>query len=203
MTPRSLRGRFPFALVVVGLVTLALPAAVTAHADLVRANPEDGEVVTAPVTAVTGRYSEDLVVGSRLVIKDGTGATVGTGDVDPENHRRMIARLAVALREGTFTVESTARSADGHVERTTWSFTVAVPASPSPTPSASVGASPTAEPTVSEAASTSESPGPSASPAPTDTTSGTGDVLLPIIAALAIVAVGAGFLLNRSRTPRS
>jgi methionine-rich copper-binding protein CopC len=188
---------------VVGLVTLALPAAVTAHADLVRANPEDGEVVTAPVTAVTGRYSEDLTDGSRLVIKDGTGATVGTGDVDPENHRRMIARLAVALREGTFTVESTARSADGHVERTTWSFTVAVPASPSPTPSASVGASPTAEPTVSEAASTSESPGPSASPAPTDTTSGTGDVLLPIIAALAIVAVGAGFLLNRSRTPRS
>lgn len=204
MTPRIAGGRVQRALVVGWLLALALPTAVTAHAELLRANPEDGEVVTAPVTAVTGRYSEDLVDGSRLVIKDEGGATVGTGMVDPQDDRRMIARLDAALREGEFTVESTARSADGHVERTTWSFSVAVPPSPSPTPSAteSASAEPSATPQPSPSAAPSESSSPTASPVPGDTTSGTGDVLLPIIAALAIVAVGAGFLLNRSRTPR-
>jgi len=203
MTPRIRGGRFWRGLVMAGLLALALPMAVTAHAELVRADPADGEVLSTPVTTVSARYSEDLINGSRLVIKDTSGATVGTGNVDPGNDRRMIARLDRALTGGSFTVESTARSADGHVERTTWSFRVAVPPTKSlPTPSPTASAS--AEPTATEAPtpSASGSPSPTASPAPIDPVSGTGDVLLPIIAALAIVAVGAGFLLNRSRTPR-
>lgn len=204
MTRRIAGGRVQRALVIAWLVALAVPVTAAAHAELLRANPEDGEVVTAPVTAVTGRYSEDLIDGSRLVIKDASGATVGTGDVDPENDRRMIARLDTALRSGAFTVESTARSVDGHVERTTWTFSVALPATPEPTPTpdASATTEPSPPETPSATASPSASPSPAASPAPGDTTSGTGDVLLPIIAALAIIAVGAGFLLNRSRTPR-
>jgi methionine-rich copper-binding protein CopC len=202
MTPRIRGGRFRRALVVAWLVALALPAAATAHAELLRADPEDGEVVTTPVTAVTGRYSEDLVDGSRLVIKDASGATVGTGNVDPENDRRMVARPDATLTSGAFTVESTARSADGHVERTTWTFSVSIPATPSPTPSPSAAPSPTAEPSPSSTASPPPSPSPTPSPAPGDATSGTSDVLLPIIAALAIVAIGAGFLLNRSRRLR-
>jgi methionine-rich copper-binding protein CopC len=202
MTPRIRGGRFRRALVVAWLVALALPAAATAHAELLRADPEDGEVVTTPVTAVTGRYSEDLVDGSRLVIKDASGATVGTGNVDPENDRRMVARPDATLTSGAFTVESTARSADGHVERTTWTFSVSIPATPSPTPSPSAAPSPTAEPSPSGTASPPPSPSPTPSPAPGDATSGTSDVLLPIIAALAIVAIGAGFLLNRSRRLR-
>lgn len=205
MTPRIPGGRVRRALVLAWLVALALPTAVTAHAELLRANPEDGEVVTAPVTAVTGRYSEDLKDGSRLVIKDASGASVGTGTIDPENDRRMIARFDAALRDGAYTVESTSISAeDGDVERVTWTFSVAV-ATPTESPSA--------EPTPictdlcdggsSAMPTPATSPSPTASPVPGDTTSGTGDVLLPIIAALAIVAVGAGFLLNRSRTPRS
>ena len=189
------------------ILTLAFPHLVAAHAELVRANPADGETVTRPVTAVTGRYSEDLTGGSRLVIKDGSGATVGTASVDPENDRRMIARLARALTEGDFTVESTSISAeDGDIERLTWTFTVAVAATASPSDSPSDG--PGLSPSPSAAASLSPSPAPSANPSPTaspapgDATSGTGDVLLPIIAALAIVAIGAGFLLQRSRTPR-
>jgi methionine-rich copper-binding protein CopC len=204
MTPRIPAGRLQRALVVAWLLALALPHGAVAHAELVRANPADGEVVTAPVTAVTGRYSEDLKAGSRLVVKDASGATVGSGEIDPGNDRRMIARIAPALTQGTFTVESTSISAhDGDIERVTWSFTVSIPASPSPTPSPSAGASPTAAPSPSVPPSSSESPSVTASPTPGDPTSGTaGDVLLPIIAALAIIAVGAGFLLNRSRAPR-
>lgn len=204
MTPRIPRGRVRRALILAWLVTLTLPVVVTAHAELLRANPEDGEVVTAPVTAVTGRYSEDLKAGSRLVIKDASGATVGTGTIDPENDRRMIARLDAALRDGAYTVESTSVSAeDGDIERVTWTFSVAV---------ATASESPSAEPTPmctdlcdsesSAMPTPATAPSPTASPVPGDTTSGSGDVLLPIIAALAIVAVGAGFLLNRSRTPR-
>ena len=209
MTPRIPGGRVGRALVLAWLVALALPIAVTAHAELLRANPEDDEVVTAPVTAVTGRYSEDLKDGSRLVIKDASGATVGTGTIDPENDRRMIARFDAALRDGAYTVESTSISAqDGDVERVTWSFSVAV-ATPTPSPSAEPtaictdgcdGRSSGGPPTPT--AGPSDSPSPTASPVPGDTTSGTGEVLLPIIAALAIVAVGAGFLLDRSRTRR-
>jgi hypothetical protein len=180
---------------------LALASPVAAHAELVRAIPADGETVTEPITVVSGRYSEDLISGSRLEITDGSGARVASGGIDPEDARRMVARPESPLTDGTYTVQSTARSADGHVERATWTFTVAVPASPSPTPEPTPTPS-DASPSPSATASPSESPSatPTASPAPTDPASGSGDVLLPIIAALAIVATGAGFLLNRSRT---
>lgn len=203
MTSRAAGRRIPRALLLAWLLSLALADTAAAHAELLRANPEDGETVTRPVTAVTGRYTEDLSDGSRLVIKDASGTTVGTGGIDPEDDRRLIALLAPALTEGSFTVESTARSADGHVERSTWRFTVSVAATPTATSSASAAASASPEPTPTAEPSTSPATSPSPSPSPaTDPTSATGDVLLPIVAALAIVAVGAGFLLNRSRSPR-
>jgi uncharacterized protein HemX len=65
------------------------------------------------------------------------------------------------------------------------------------TPSAATSQTPAA--TASPTASPTPSPTPTASPDPGSQTSGTGDVLLPILAALAIVAVGAGFLLRRGR----
>jgi methionine-rich copper-binding protein CopC len=182
-------------------LALAGASAAAAHAELVRAIPADGETVTEPVTVISGRYSEDLVDGSRLVIKDPSGTTVATGVVDPDDDRRMVARPETALTDGAFTVESTARSADGHVERVTWTFTVSVPASPTATASPTASPEPSLEPSASVDASPTASPTPTASPAPSDSTSGTSDVLIPIIAALAIVAVGAGILLGRSRRP--
>jgi hypothetical protein len=118
----------------------------------------------------------------------------------------MIARPESPLLDGTYTVRSTATSTDGHTERVTWSFTVAVAASPSPTaeptPTASAepsSASPT--PAATPSPSIEATPSPSATAGPSDPTSGGGsDVLLPILAALAIVAVGAGFLLLRGRS---
>ena len=186
------------------LVMLASPVA--AHAELLRAIPADGETVTEPVTVVSGRYSQDLSGNSRLVIKDATGSTVATGGIDPDNQRRMVARPDAPLTEGTFTVESTSVSAeDGDIERVTWTFTVeaasAAP-SPSPTASSSPAESPTAAPSTAPptaSAPSSSSPSPSASPGPTTPTSSGSDVLLPIIAALAIVGAVAGFLLTRNR----
>jgi LPXTG-motif cell wall-anchored protein len=50
---------------------------------------------------------------------------------------------------------------------------------------------------VVPSASATEAPSPS--PAPGDSTSDSSNVILPIIAALAIVAIGGVYLLNRNR----
>lgn len=203
-SPRSIRRLAPVALAISTL--LVLPAVATAHAELVRAIPADGATVTEPVTFVSGRYSEDLTADSSLLILDATGATIGRGGVDPNDDGVMIARPAAPLTAGTFTVRSTAISrVDGHPERVTWTFTVAVPATPSPTASPSGSAPPpstesTSSPTATASAAATPTPSPSA--APGDAASSLGDVALPIVAALAIVLIGAGALLRRGRPGR-
>lgn len=199
--------RLRAAALIATFVILAVPGSVLAHAELQRSIPDNGETVTDPVTLVTGTYSQDLAANSRLLVKDASGATVATGAVDPNNVRRMIARPATPLGNGAYDVQSTSVSADdGDIERVQWTFTVAVAASPSPTevPSASVEPTPVCtdecpgqvSPT---APSPSASVAPSPSPAPSDSTSDSSNVILPIIAALAIVAVGGAYLLNRNR----
>ncbi len=178
-----------------------VPGIAAAHAELVRAIPADGATVTEPVTFVSGRYSEDLTVDSSLLILDSTGATIGRGGVDPNDDRVMIARPDVPLTSGTFRVRSTAISQeDGHPERAAWTFTVDVPASPAPTavPSSSApppSSEPTPTPTLAPTAA------PTASPPPADQTASLADLAIPIVAALALVTIGAGFLLRRGRRP--
>jgi methionine-rich copper-binding protein CopC len=204
----SRRRALSFLAPIAAIAVLLLSATtVAAHAELVRAIPADGETVTGPVTVVSGRYSQDLADNSRLEIKDLGGATLGTGGVDPQDGRRMVVRPDAPLVDGTFTVESTSVSAeDGDIERLTWTFTVTAPATSAPAPpSPTASGSPASSPSVAASsappsASPPASPSPSASPAPTTPTSGGGDVVLPIIAAFAIVAVAAGFLLTRNRS---
>jgi methionine-rich copper-binding protein CopC len=202
---------------VVAISALALLAPIAAaHAELVRAIPDQGASVTVPVSVVSGRYSEDMTGNSHLDVKDATGATVATGGIDPQDPRRLIARPATPLTSGTFTVESTTISAqDGDIDRTTWTFTVTAaassgppassepPASSAPPSTGSPGASsppPSSAPT-STAPSTEPSAAPSPSPSGGTDTSGSSDssVILPIVAALAIIVIGAAFLLNRGR----
>jgi len=194
--------RLRVASLIATFVILAVPGSALAHAELQRAIPADGETVTDTVTVVTGTYSQDLAANSKLLVKDASGATVATGTVDPGNVRRMVARPDAPLENGTYEVQSTSVSADdGDIERVQWTFTVAVAASPSPTevPSVSAGtsSSPEATPSVVPSASPTEAPSPS--PAPGDSTSDSSNVILPIIAALAIVAIGGVYLLNRNR----
>ena len=196
--------RLRVASLIATFVILAVPGSAFAHAELQRSIPDNGETLTDPVTVVTGTYSQDLAANSKLLVKDASGATVATGTVDPGNVRRMVARPDAPLGNGTYDVQSTSVSADdGDIERVQWTFTVAVAvaASPSPTevPSVSAGtsSSPEATPSVVPSASATEAPSPS--PAPGDSTSDSSNVILPIIAALAIVAIGGVYLLNRNR----
>jgi methionine-rich copper-binding protein CopC len=197
MTPRTSR-RGLGAVVVALVAILILPAAVAAHAELQTATPKDGATVAGSPPAISGTYSEAMTTtGSSLVLLGPDGKQVATGGVDPANNKRMAIDPVPDLVPGTYTVKSTTKSAaDGDVDRKEWSFTVV----PAPTPTPTLAPSATPAPSVT-APPASASPTPNASPAPSaavdGTSSGGGDVVLPIIAALAIVTVGGALLLGR------
>jgi copper resistance protein C len=182
------------------IATLLVPGLVRAHAELETATPADKATVTEPAAEVSGIYSEAMTPdGSSLVVKNASGATVAQGTVDPEDDTRMVATPATPLGNGVYTVESTAVATDGHIEHATWTFAVAVAATPAPTPVAStaVSAAPTALPA---------SPLPSVAPTPVPSADGSStgsgsDVLLPIIVALIILGGGAAYLLSRRNRP--
>ena len=197
MTSRaSWRGLGAF--VIAFAVTLILPAEVHAHAELQTATPKDGATVAGSPPEISGSYSEAMTTtGSSLVLLGPDGKQVATGGVDPANDRRMAIDPVPDLVPGLYTVKSTTKSAaDGDIDRKEWSFTVFPASTPTPT----LAPSATAAPSVS-APPASTSPTPNASPAPSaaadGTSSGGGDVVLPIIAALAIATVGGALLLGR------
>ncbi len=196
-------GRLAAALAANALLVILLPAVVSGHAEIKTPTPRDKSTVTEPITEISATYTETLAKDSRLKVTDSTGATVATGSVDPDNDKRMVATPEQPLESGTFTVASTAIAKDLHVERERWTFTVEVPATPAPTPVVTppASSSPTAAPTPSPIPSAS--PAPSASGEGGSPTGSTGDVILPIIAALAIVGVGGALLLGRRGRPGS
>ena len=181
------------------MAVLLVPAVVLAHADLETASPADRSTVTEPVAEVAGIYSEAMTPdGSSLVVKDASGATVVRGTVDPEDDTRMVATPAVPLGSGVYTVESTAVSNDGHAERTTWTFTVAVVVTPPPTQVPTPVASAVPTPVPTPLASLAATPAPSGETGPV---AGGSDVLLPIIVALIILGAGTAYLLSRRNRP--
>jgi methionine-rich copper-binding protein CopC len=186
--------------VVAAMAVLLVPALVLAHADLETPTPADKSTVTEPVPEVSGIYSEAMTAdGSSLVVKNASGATVAQGTVDPEDDTRMVATPAQPLGNGVYTVESTAVATDGHIEHATWTFAVAIAATPSPTLSATaaISAAPTAAP-VTPLPSVAPTPIPSADSGSTGSGS---DVLLPIIIALIVLGGGAAYLLSRRNRP--
>ncbi len=196
-----------WALVALILAALILPSTLLAHAELVTATPADKSTVTAPVTEVSGIYSEAMKPdGSSLVVKDATGTVVARGTVDPANDLRMVATPTTPLDDGTYRVESTSLATDGDVAHAIWSFTVAIAAA-SPTPGDSPA--PTASTSPGPSAATTPAPAtaiPSAGPTPVpsgagSTTDSGSDVVLPIAIALIVLGAGAVYLLMRRGRP--
>jgi methionine-rich copper-binding protein CopC len=207
MTTRAMR------LVVLTTLTAALlwlfPATVAAHAELLEATPADGATVDGTPEEISARFSEPLETdGSTFSLRTAAGERLAVGRVDPDDPTRLVIDPVPTLQPGMYEVRWRAASADGHAENDTWTFTVVAPtptkALPTSTssPEPSDGASPSAEPSPSATREPSAAPSPSASAGPTDPAgSSDGDVILPIIAALAIVLIAAGFLLSRRGRP--
>jgi copper resistance protein C len=196
-----------------------LPSVVLAHAELVKSTPKDGATLAASPAEIFATYSEAMdPSGSSLKLVDKDDTELATGDVDPDNAKRMSIDDVPDLAPGTYTVKSTTKSEeDGDIDRTEWSFTIKAAATPAPTatptaaptpsPAASASPSPSASATASPSSSDSESASPSATASATPATpdgsdaSGGSDVLLPIIAVAAIVAIVLGYLYSRRETP--
>jgi len=182
---------------------LVFPAAVAAHAELDLPTPADGATVEGTPDDVSGTFTQRIDPdGSSLVLRDTADTVVARGDPDPDDDRRMAIADLPELAPGTYEVQWTTMSAeDGELARGTWSFTVAAalktPGTPAPTATALSSAS-----ASSAATPASTAPNPSVTPSPTDPAAGDGGgAVLPIVAALAIVVIAAGFLLSRRGRP--
>jgi copper resistance protein C len=187
------------------LLLLAMPGAVAAHAEVKTSTPKDGTTVQGTPTEIAATYTQDLDPdGTSLRLLDPSDQVIAEGIIDPNDVRRMFIDSIPDLAPGDYTVRSTTLSAeDGELDRAVWGFTVEAAPTPSPSPTAT----PTAAPSATPAPTASPTPTPVPSPTPTPTpsadggnTGSGGDVVLPIIAAVAILAVGAVWFSRRGRS---
>lgn len=183
--------RFGSALLI-GFVLLlvdAVPAA--AHAELVSSNPAAGATVSGSPAEIVAVFNEPLEANSSMELIGQGGGRVATGAVDPADRTRLVIE-SPQLSPGDYEVRMTVASADGHIDRPTFSFTVGAP---TPPPTAAPTATPGPTPSLAPSLSPTASPTPSGGGTPT---TGTGDVLLPLLAAvIAVGAIGAFLLRNR------
>lgn len=181
----------------------------SAHSELVSSSIDDGQVIEIPPPfnkRIVLQFSEPLAEGSKASLIDVLGG------VDPETgilHTNIpIAGAVVDGTAATMTfpfiqwdndytlrIEWTSIAGDGDVLRGTIDFEI-VRVIPSPTPTAE----PTPEPSASATpavATASPSPSESATPVDTPATTGTTDVLIPIVLGLLIAFGGGAYLLSR------
>ena len=183
--------------IVLSLLTLGLtPALVRGHAELETSTPADGLAVEGSPEEIVLVYSEAVIEGSSLTLRDAGGAVVATGGPDPADATRMTIDPP-ELAPGNYRIESAARSADGHTDRLTVSFTVTLPPSPTPTMTPARTAVPTVTPSAAPTPSPEPSPSPVPSSDPSDPASGSGDVLIPILTAVAILGALGAYLVRR------
>jgi copper resistance protein C len=181
------------------IALLILPASVLADADLDVATPADGATVEGIPSSIEATFTQALdAEGSTLRLRDAADVLMAEGGVDADDDQRMVIDPVPALAPGTYVVRWTTLSKDDtHVQRGTWSFTVTAEPSPEPTPSAVVTDPPTTDPSVEPTLAPTTGPSPSPSGDEDPAASEGDDVLLPIIAALAIVAIAGAVLLSR------
>lgn len=194
----------PLAVMLTALLLLfAAAAPVLGHAELDTADPEDGAVLETPPTTVTLTFTEglDASKSSFRIVLDGNDVATGSAD---EDGSEVMTATDLTLAPGDYVIRWTSAAEDGHLERGRLTFTVSepLPATPSPTPVASASASvaPSPSDAVTPAATEAPTPAPSPSADTTPVSSSGSDILLPIIAALAIVGVVAYLVLRRGRT---
>jgi methionine-rich copper-binding protein CopC len=183
-------------------ILLVVPAGVAADAHLDSSDPADGSTIESLPETIVLEFSEELMDGSGAALRTAAGETVSEGGFDPGTPAALEIAWPEEVAGGGYEIRWTALSVDGHVTRGTVTFTYAPAATPSPTPSPSPTPEPTASPSPTPSPSPTEAPttAPSPSPEPSEPTTVAGpvDMLLPIIAAVAVIGV-LGVILLRGR----
>jgi hypothetical protein len=191
--------RFRAAILVAFSLVLVVPGLAAAHAELVRSSPADGDTVEGTPAVITADFSEPVSDGSTIDLVDASGAVVAEGRIHEFNDTRLIIEPD-DLSAGEYEVRWQAIADDGHIERGTFSFTVVAPPTPTPSPTPAVTAPPeSAAPSPPPTATVAPAPTPSPTPAGSGDPASSADTLLPILAAVILVAVLGGFLLLRRR----
>ncbi len=97
------------------LAALAFPALATAHADLDRTDPLDGQVVKLSPSKVTLTFTEPVETALGAIrVFDGDARRVDQGEPIRESPNVVSIRVADNLARGTYTVSWRVGSADGH-----------------------------------------------------------------------------------------
>ncbi len=210
MSTRRRIARAVAAIAAMLLLAWSFPMTVLGHAELETSTP-------AADSTVDGPYADPIVItftegpvgdsGARLRDSASGDEIEATATIDGDT---MTLTPAAPLVDGEYAVAWTAIADDGHVERGTILFTVVTPAIPEPTASPTPTVTPTASTSASATPSASPDATPSAAPTPAassspsdpDSTSGAGDVLLPILL-VALLIGGLALLLYRRRDSSS
>ena len=183
------RRRLTALLTLAGL--LLLPAGVLSHAQLVSADPAPDSTLDTPPSRVAATFNDELDGGkSSLVLVGPDGQTVATGGVAADD-LHVLAVPVPPLGPGTYEVRWTAATADGHIERGTYRFTVAAVPTAGPTitapPSSTV---PSAGPSSTPTPTPTPTPEPLATPPPTGGSGGDSGFGLVVAAAVAGLLLG-------------
>ncbi len=180
------------------IASLALPAAVSAHAELDTVTPADNATVQGSPTEVVMTFTQNLdpAKSSIRVVDAGGTVVVQGGTVPSGSPRELDLALASPLGPGVYTIRWISFSSeDDERDSGTTTFTVVAAPSPTPVPSATSAPAESATPAPSIAPA-SVAPSPSAPP--TSPTASTSDAVIPIVVAL-VVLVGLGLWLARGR----
>jgi len=177
-----------------GLVlALMLPTAVAADAELVSAVPAAGSQLTDVPSEIVLTFDEPLSNRSSITVVDASGATVATGALDPTDPTMLRGSLP-GLAPGTYEVGWVADSADGHLARDTYTFTVLEPTAPPTTPTGAATDEPSTAPSPTAVLT------PTPSPAPTGSGDPGGDATapyLPIVIVGLLIGGGLAYFLRR------
>jgi copper resistance protein C len=195
--PRHRRNLPAVGVLLVALL-LGLPATVSAHAELTATSPADGETLATPPTEVVAVFSEGLNVDRSVIDLLLSNSVMASSGGNPDDPTRLVLS-DLDLEAGEYEVRWTAASRDGHIERGRYSFTILEPEpTPSPRPTAETPTPTAATATPTAGPTQPPSPTPAATPAPGNDDPAAAEAVVPIIAALALVAV-LGVFLVRSR----
>ena len=187
VTTPALRPRYLTALVLGIAASWMLATPALGHAALVSSDPADGSSVPFPTT-VTLVFDDTLdTAKSVFEVVDATGTVVGTGHATAGDAKTMRA-TGLSLTWGACQVRWTAIASDGDLTRGTVSFFVIQAGAVSIGPGASADVSRVATSTPTASGVPAAGVGPAS-----------GDVVLPIAAALVLVGAAGILVLRRGR----
>lgn len=125
--PASIHIHFLLALLLACLAGIMTASDVSAHAELVRADPPVNGLVLAPPAQITLFFSEEISASASVGLLDAQGKAIGTSSilVGANGDFRQLSVNIPSLDPGTYTVTWSAESSvDGHQLSGTYAFRV-------------------------------------------------------------------------------